>query len=177
MLLKGESLFFLILRSKNVFTEDSAVISLSKEEFSQKVYLSLGVLVKPEYSRDNELLYKVFAKQQLIISQDKKDKVSDISIAAFVETDSSSITLKLIDTGSETITVSAYMNNSKFENTLTGNFFLPTIDKKRIMIAGSGTQCKIKDFSNDCFYKENYVQHEPYLINANTKGCDCCMIF
>lgn len=176
VLLKGESVFFLILRSKNVFSEDSVVISLTKEEFSQKVYLSLGVFVKPEYSRDNELLYKVFSKQQLIISQNK-DKESDISIAAFVETDSSSINLKLIDTGNESITVSAYMNNNKFENTLTGSFFLPTIDKKRVMIAGSGTQCKIKDFSTDCFYKENYLQNETNLISPNLRGCDCCNIF
>ena len=61
--LKGESACWFFSRSNDSFNTNSAVVKLTKEDKSQKLFLSLGTFVK-DYL-DNEV-FKVFLKQQLI---------------------------------------------------------------------------------------------------------------
>lgn len=61
--LKGESSYWLILRTEEFFDEFSAVIRISKEDNSQNVFISMGTYVRDSYKN---LILKNFSKQQLI---------------------------------------------------------------------------------------------------------------
>lgn len=62
--LKGESVLWLILRTEDNLDEYSAVIKLTKEERSQKMFISFGTFVSLEDKED--LIFKIFTTQQLI---------------------------------------------------------------------------------------------------------------
>lgn len=68
--LKGESSFWVITRTDNEFTEHSAIVRVSKDEKSQKVFASLGTFLKDS---QGNLVFKIFCKQQLI---DYSSKIS-----------------------------------------------------------------------------------------------------
>lgn len=61
--LKGESTFWLILRSDLEFNEYSAIIKIFKEDKSQNLHAAMGTFVRDIH---NNLIFKVFTKQQLI---------------------------------------------------------------------------------------------------------------
>jgi hypothetical protein len=61
--LKGESSFWIISRSDSEFNEFSTVIRVSKEDKSQNLHIHLGTFVR---DWANNLVYKIFSKQQLI---------------------------------------------------------------------------------------------------------------
>ena len=63
IILKGESNFWIVTRSSDVFNKFSAVIKISKEDRCQKVFASFGTFVND--SKGN-MFFKVFLKQQLI---------------------------------------------------------------------------------------------------------------
>jgi hypothetical protein len=62
--LKGESALWLILRTEDKLDENSAVIKISKEDKSQKMFISFGTFVSFEDKED--LKFKIFTTQQLI---------------------------------------------------------------------------------------------------------------
>ena len=62
--LKGESALWLILRTEDKLDENSAVIKISKEDKSQKMFISFGTFVSFEDKED--LTFKIFTTQQLI---------------------------------------------------------------------------------------------------------------
>jgi len=62
--LKGESVLWLILRTEDKLDENSAVIKISKEDKSQKMFISFGTFVSFEDKED--LTFKIFTTQQLI---------------------------------------------------------------------------------------------------------------
>lgn len=62
--LKGESVLWLILRTEEKLDENSAIIKISKEDKSQKMFVSFGAMVQEE-DRE-EPIFKIFSNQQLI---------------------------------------------------------------------------------------------------------------
>jgi len=62
--LKGESMLWLILRTDDKLDENSAIIKISKEDKSQKMFVSFGTMVHEE-DRE-EPIFKIFTNQQLI---------------------------------------------------------------------------------------------------------------
>jgi len=62
--LKGESILWLILRTEDKLDDYSSIIKISKEEKSQKLFISFGTMVE-EDDRE-ELVFKIFTTQQLI---------------------------------------------------------------------------------------------------------------
>lgn len=77
--LKGESSFWLMLRTEEYFDEFSAVIRISKEENSQNIFISMGTYVRDSFKN---LILKNFSKQQLI---DFSSKYYYISIPYRIE--------------------------------------------------------------------------------------------
>ncbi len=63
IVLKGESSFWLILRSSNELNKYSSILKLSKDNNSQKVFVSYGTFV---VDHNGKSIFKVFLKQQLI---------------------------------------------------------------------------------------------------------------
>ena len=61
--LKGESAFWLILRTDKDFDEYSVIIRISKDDKSQSVHMCMGTYVRDVH---NNLVFKIFSKQQLI---------------------------------------------------------------------------------------------------------------
>jgi len=61
--LKGESSCWIFTRSNDILNTNSAIVRISKEDKSQRLFISLGTFVQ-DY-KDNEV-FKIFLKQQLI---------------------------------------------------------------------------------------------------------------
>jgi len=134
--LKGDSNFWLILRSSSTLNKYSSILKFSKENNSQKVFVSLGTFVHDHLGKP---IFKVFQKQQLINYNKDKNK-------AFVDRDVCQIRANVFDNGDEKIKARIFLNSSNTDNTICGNFFLPIYDKCKIMIAGSGHSCLLKVF-------------------------------
>lgn len=61
--MKGESSCWIITRAKDFFDETTGVVRIHKEDKCQKMFISLGTFVKDMH---NNLVFKIFSKQQLI---------------------------------------------------------------------------------------------------------------
>lgn len=71
------------------------------------------------------------------------------------------------------------VNDSKMENTVSSEFFLPLYNKCRIMIAGSGQQVLVKSLMCKCLIKPHNESEDPNSTNIFTsdkRNCDCCII-
>lgn len=66
--LKGESSCWFFSRSNETFNTTTAIIKISKEDKSQKLFISLGTFVKDYLDQE---VFKVFLKQQLIDNSSK----------------------------------------------------------------------------------------------------------
>ena len=172
-ILKGESTFWIFLRSNNCFSLSTVAICFSKEEYSQRIHLCLGIFYK---NFEGNLTFRIFNKQQLIFSEDLyKENEKNSKNEKYEKNDTIFVNTKIFDTGNQNLVVSTTLNESKYENIVKGNFFLPFVEEKyKIMIAGSGHQCKIKTFVCNTIYKPEYSQNEP-ILDGN--GCGCCTIF
>lgn len=162
--LKGESSFWLIFHTNEKFDVTSSVITISKKENSQSVFISLGTFVKDVH--DN-MIYKVFSKQQLLDYSDKKSTL-------FQKTDTCSIKLEFDDKGDEFLRGKIYLNESKKENKISSGFFLPVIKDFSICLAGSGEMCNVKSFYCETEYKQKYINNDGFQPRG---GCDCCLVF
>src|SRR4051812_28596107 len=91
--LKGESSFWLILRSTSVLDKYSAVLKFSKENNSQKVFVSFGTFV---HDHENKPIFKIFQKQQLINYSKDKNK-------SFLDRDTCQIRANVLDNGDDKI--------------------------------------------------------------------------
>lgn len=63
------------------------------------------------------------------------------------------------------------VNDSKIENHIQGDFFLPIYDFSKIMVAGSGQACIIKKLNIKAFHKYGTQ------FNGESKNCECCSVF
>lgn len=68
--MKAESILWIILRTDEKLDENSSIIKVSKEEKSQKMFISFGTFVTEE-GRD-DLIFKIFTTQQLIDTSSNK---------------------------------------------------------------------------------------------------------
>jgi hypothetical protein len=62
--LRGESTLWIILRTEEKLDEFSSIIKISKDERSQKMFVSFGAFVNEKDKED--LIFKIFTTQQLI---------------------------------------------------------------------------------------------------------------
>ena len=163
--LKGESTFWIFLRTKENFSKENVIILFKKEEFSQIIYLILGNFI---LNSKGNLIFTPFIKEQLILSNlNQKEK------SIYEKNDYINLNIKIYDEGKDEIIVYTYLNNNKEENFAKGNFFIPINGNYKVMIAGSGQQCKLKQFSCYSYYKPKYAPAE--LLNEG-KACNCCNI-
>lgn len=63
------------------------------------------------------------------------------------------------------------MNDSKLENTIQGDFFLPMFDYSKVMIAGSGQASIINKMQIRAFHKLGMQ------MQGEGRNCECCTIF
>ena len=191
-ILKGESDFWVFLHSKGKLEEETVVILFSKYQFSQIVFMSLGLFIKNDdetMGEDKKYFFRVFQTLQLVetYERNKKDFILNTK---YESADSCLIKLNIIDDGSEKIQVSAWINEGNAENKLIGNFCYPVninkeddlrnsafdriTDNYRIMFAGSGDSCEINRFSCETEFKEDY----DYFAGCRQgfDSCNCCKI-
>ena len=187
-ILKGESDFWLFLHVKNdQFDENTIVILISKEEFSEKIHMSMGTFIKNDDDNKKYLL-KMFQTLQIV----KSFKNQESYDYKYESTDTCLIKILINDDGSENLKISAWMNEGDAENTLIGKFCKQIAmfnnevllgvsssnseinNNYKIMIAGSGEQCKVTKFTCETIYKDSYDNIEGMKNNSN--GCDCCKI-
>ena len=67
------------------------------------------------------------------------------------------------------------VNDSKFENSIDGDFFLPVYGKFKAMIAGSGQSTIVK-----CFYCKHLPKNDDdgkISFSTEKRTCECCKIF
>ena len=197
-ILKGESEFWIFLHSKGNFNDETIVILFSKTEFSETVFMSLGVFVKSDNSNYNiyeecenndEYNFRILKTMQLIRSYNNNEN----NMNKYESSDSCMIKILVNDEGNENIKVSAWINDGDAENILVGDFYKQVIFKKndnigvkasstfeldnknyKIMIAGSGQQCKITQFSCETNFKENLDYIDGCKQGFNS--CNCCFI-
>jgi hypothetical protein len=193
-ILKGESDFWIFLHSKGKLEEGTAVILFSKNQFTETVFMYLGLFLKnddlsPE--NDKKYFFRIFQTMQLVETYDRNNK-DFIMNTKYEKCDSSLIKINVVDDGSETIKVSAWINEGDAENVLKGNFFTPVnmddnnhenlknsafdiyTENYKIMFAGSGNSCEVIRFSCETDFKEDF----DYFAGCNKgiNGCNCCKI-
>ena len=192
-ILKGESDFWVFLHSKGKLEEGTVVILFSKYQFSQTVFMSLGLFIKNdnlESETDKKYFFRVFQTLQLVETYDRNNKDFIIN-TKYESADSCFIKINVIDDGSEKITVSAWINEGNAENKLNGNFCIPVMNNNdeeslknsafdvltenyKIMLAGSGDSCEVIRFSCETDFKEDYDYFAGCKQGFNS--CNCCKI-
>ena len=165
--LKGESSFWIFLRTKENFSKENAIILYNREEFSECVYITLGTFFLNLHSK---LVYKPFIKQQLVFSK-KKNKKND----NFYNNNKINLSIKIYDEGYDTITIETFLNDRKENNFIKGNFFQQIKDNYSLMFGGKGEKIKLYKFLCQLSYKPYYLP--PEITNNHVKGCTCCNIF
>jgi hypothetical protein len=70
------------------------------------------------------------------------------------------------------------VNDSKKENEISSDFFLPFSGNSRIMVGGSGTQCNVKNLICKTIHirSQEEALNNSAFINSEKRGCDCCII-
>ena len=197
VILKGESEYWIFLHSKGKFDDETIVILFSKIEFEDVVNMSLGLFIKSDNDNkdsndedsNNKYCFRIFQTIQLIRTFNYNPTYN----CKYESSDSCLIKILIIDEGEENIKVSAWLNEGDAENTLIGNYFKQVIfnknnDKKektsspfelnnnnyKVMIAGSGAQCKVTQFSCETSFKDNIDYVDGCKQGYNS--CNCCLI-
>ena len=192
-ILKGESDFWVFLHSKGKLEDETVVILFSKYQFSQIVFMSLGLIVKNDdinMGEDKKYFFRVFQTLQLVETYERNSK-DYVMNTKYESADSCLIKINVIDDGSEKIKISAWMNEGNAENKLIGNFCSPVIlnnkeddirnsafdiitENYRVMFSGSGDSCEINRFSCETEFKEDY----GYFAGCKQgfDSCNCCTI-
>jgi len=161
--LKGSSEFWLFTRSSDVLDKNTAVIKISKDEGCQRVYISFGTFIE-----DGEnLLFKIFLKRQII-------SFSKISKKELVEKDISQVKGTIMDNGSGKIKANFYLNGSKTENTVNADFFLPTVNRFKLLIGGTGEGVFVKTFYGKSMAFD--LPEETLTLSTERRNCECCKI-
>jgi hypothetical protein len=93
----------------------------------------------------------------------------------------------VLDTCDDLILTKIFINESKSDNSVVSNFLLPMKGRKRVMIAGNGEKCIIKNFTarnidlkkslDDSNKNENVKSSPNKKLNLCERNPACCMIF
>ena len=188
VILKGESEYWIFLHSKGKFDKDTIVILFSKNEFSEAVFMSLGLFIQKNINMENneendKYCFRILQTLQLIRSYNKDESNNN----KYDSNDSCMIRMIVTDEGREEIKVLAWINEGDAENTIVGRFCNQVASKNeneneiratssfeinnsnhKIMIAGSGHYCKITQFSCETNFKEE--------CRPGFNNCNCCLI-
>ena len=197
VILKGDSEYWIFLHSKGNFNDETIAILFSKAEWSDSVFMSIGIFIYSDNednnnnNEDNEnnnskYYFRILQTTQLFRSYNIYDNDNK-----YESNDSSSmIKILIFDEGNEKIKVSAWINGGEAENSLNGNFCkqinLNNEDKEiknssnfeifnknyKVMIAGSGQYCKVTQFSCETNFKENIDYFSG--CNQSFNNCNCC---
>ena len=65
------------------------------------------------------------------------------------------------------------MNDSKKENDIVGNFYLPNNKFSKLMVAGAGQSSILKTLMCRMFLKDDL----KLQLTADRKNCDCCLVY
>lgn len=191
-ILKGESDFWIFLHSKGKFEDETVVILFSKYQFSQIVFMSIGLFIKnedTESEEDKKYFFRIFQTIQLVETYERNNN-DYIMNTKYESADSCLIKVNVIDDGTEKIKISAWMNEGNAENKLIGNFCTPVFinnndeikssvfdiinDNYRVMLAGSGDSCEVTRFCCETEFKEYYDYFTGCKQGFNS--CNCCFI-
>ena len=164
--LKGESSFWIFLRTKENFSKDNVIILYNREDYSKSVYITLGTFF---LNLNNKLLYRPFIKQQLVFSKKKNNKNYNN------ENDKINLNIKIYDEGYDNITIETFLNDKKENNLIKGNFFQQIKDNYSLMFGGRGKEIRLHKFLCELSYKPYYLP--TVITNNHVKGCTCCNIF
>lgn len=187
VLLKGDGEFWIFLHLNHKFNDKTIAIIFSKIKFSQRVAMSLGSFISPDYiNNSNEGdNFLIFQKQQLIKSY-KREKHKEMD--KYEIDDSCLIKITIIDEGYNEVKIISKLNNGEEDNMLVGKYYEPIVNldnfdfnyikdsnednNYRVMLAGNGETCKIKNFYCETKLK-NYIGN-----NKDETGvvCQCCKI-
>jgi len=63
------------------------------------------------------------------------------------------------------------VNDSKAENEISGNFYLPIYEDSKVMIGGLGQSVIIKD------YTISPINKSKTQFSGDKKNCECCILF
>lgn len=134
-ILKGESEFWIFLHSKGKFNDETIVILFTKTEFTETVFMSLGLFINSNNDSNdknsnkgndeerevdnNDCCFRIFHTMQLIKSYNNKNNDNN----KYASTDSCLIKIIVNDEGNENIKVSAWINDGDAENQMKGNFY------------------------------------------------------
>lgn len=105
--LKGDSSLWLITRCNEYFDEFSSIIKFSKEDKSQRLFISMGTFVRDCHEN---LIFKIFSKQQLIDYSSKNSIVIFLEVKnkTYIENDICEMKVHLIDTGEDKIVIKVF---------------------------------------------------------------------
>jgi len=63
------------------------------------------------------------------------------------------------------------VNDSKEENLISGNFFIPIDEKAKIIAGATGQSCNLKTLL--C---KPFVKTDGTTFSSDRKNCDCCLV-
>ena len=159
------------LNKQALLNKYSSIIKISKEDKTQKCFISMGTFINDDCGRR---IYKTFLRRQLINSSSNFYLFKNLEIKnkVNIENDVSYFKVQVMDAGLEKISLNILLNDSIEHDIIEGNFYLPVKKKSRIMIAGSGQSCIVntlicKPFVKDFLYPD---------FGAERKNCDCCLL-
>jgi len=69
------------------------------------------------------------------------------------------------------------VNDSKTQNLITADFFLPNYDNCRLLIGGYGQSCILKSMITKTFNKNNINLDGISVFSNERRNCDCCNIY
>ena len=147
--------------TKNDFDKFTTILKISKEDKSQKCFFTLSTFV---YDLRGNKVLKTFLRHQLINYNKTKSNT-------YYEEDYCEFRISIIDAGEDKILSRISLNDSKVENNIQGDFFLPMFDYSKVMIAGSGQSCIIKKCNIRAFHKIGMQ------MQGEGRNCECCSIY
>ena len=165
--LQGESEMWCFFRSNKNFDEFSVVIKISKNKDSQQMFISMGTFIN---NNNGILILKIFSKEQLIDKSKEKNLL-------YSKKDFSSIKLCVFDNGEENVSCNIFLNDSLQDNFVKSNFFLPTSEKRSLMIAGIG-ECILKKLISHITTKDSLNEYRnSTFLYGQKNSCNCCNIY
>ncbi len=69
------------------------------------------------------------------------------------------------------------MNDSKIDNIISADFFLPNYDKCRLMVGGYGQSIILKSLMSKTFNNSQIDLDGIAVFSNERKNCDCCSIY
>lgn len=153
-----------------VFNKYSSLIKIIKERYSNKCFITFGTFCENP-KNPNHISYKTFLKRQIINFNDNYN-------LQYFENDICEFNLSIVDNGNENIDAKIAMNSDSKFNYITGNFYLPTNKRSKILFCGEGQSAIVKSLMiNNLDKNEDQINQFETIFSFDQKSCSCCNIF